>query len=64
MLVEIFENADQFTKTYQDLLSQRLVENFKNNQEHSIVTDELMRTLDRLRDRLGDAALGKWFRYF
>ena len=58
-LVEIFENADQFTKTYQDLLSQRLVENFKNDPGDNIVTEELMRTLDRLRDRLGDAALGQ-----
>jgi hypothetical protein len=58
-LVEIFGNPDQFTETYQRLLSHRLVENFKQKNEPNIVTDELMRTLEQLRNRLGDDALGQ-----
>lgn len=58
-LVEIFGNPDQFTNTYQRLLSHRLVDNFKRKSEDDIVTDELMRTLEQLRNRLGDDALGQ-----
>ena len=58
-LVEIFGNPDQFTDTYQRLLSHRLVENFKVKPPREIVTDELMRTLEQLRNRLGDDALGQ-----
>ena len=58
-LVEIFGNPDQFTDTYQRLLSQRLVDNFKRKNDEEIVTEELMRTLEQLRNRLGDDALGQ-----
>ena len=58
-LVEVFGNQGQFTETYQRLLSQRLMENLKDLDQKfdEMIPEELTRTLEHLRNRLGDESL-------